>query len=896
MGKKSIEPLIRRFFQWYGEASYDWKWILLITPLILTSLLSVGFFRLDSLRIDDPSFVFTPRDARWRREFNVFATLWPLNENRFVAGKSFEMKRFVNILLRAKDGGDILRENILDEIQALNQWIMNNITVSTDDAKFSLSYQDLCLNYDWVCGGNEHILMLRERIRVGHFIDLTYPKGGNKDTPVYLGSALGNVRLDEYTNVLRSAKITQLFYFLKQKPNVMAHYSSGFSYAVEDFLLKHFRSDLITISFAHYQSLQDGLEENAKHFKPNFIISFTTLCIYAIAFSFIIDREPRTEINWIRSKPYVACAGLLTTLLALSSGFGAMLLFGVPYNVINTIIPFLIIAIGIDDMFIMNACWDRTDSSENVNQRVSDMMAHAGVAISITNITDILSFAVGCITPLPGIQLFCSYACVTVTFCYLYQLTFFTAFLALMGDVEKSDRHCLFFYRIKSSPTIKHTSPSQCNIIDDSLSQQTALSAARLRSVKSINEKPKRNDDEQRLRFMRRFFVHTYGPFIVRSEIRLLVIIAYILFIAFAIIGCLNFKEGLDPKKLIANNHYMAAYFEDLKEFWVCGPQLHVALLNAPNFSDPIQREKMMAVVQAFENTEHTLGREGTVFFFLEYLNYLDDVNAELENTDKLWNSKLRTWLKYTGGSNQWTADIKFNQTDHSIESFRFQIALKNMIEPNDHKMAAKLLRDIADRQPLKVEIYHETFPFADQYLIIMPATIRNIVISLLCMSFVALLLIPSVLSSLLILLSIISICTGVFGYMTFWSVNLDAVSMISIIMSIGFAVDLSAHITYAFVASSGHSKQRVVQALGTLGWPIFQGATSTIVGISILYTVDAYIIQTFFKTIWLTMVIGLLHGLLFIPVTLSFLPSPSSSTHSQITTTVTDHQSIIKH
>ena len=43
--------------------------------------------------------------------------------------------------------------------------------------------------------------------------------------------------------------------------------------------------------------------------------------------------------------------------------------------------------------------------------------------------------------------------------------------------------------------------------------------------------------------------------------------------------------------------------------------------------------------------------------------------------------------------------------------------------------------------------------------------------------------------------------------------------------------------------------------------------------GISVLYTVDAYIILTFFKTIWLTMVIGLLHGLIFIPILLSIIP-----------------------
>lgn len=54
-----------------------------------------------------------------------------------------------------------------------------------------------------------------------------------------------------------------------------------------------------------------------------------------------------------------------------------------------------------------------------------DMMAHAGVTISITNITDILSFAVGCISELPGIQLFCSYACITFIFCYLYQVSDF---------------------------------------------------------------------------------------------------------------------------------------------------------------------------------------------------------------------------------------------------------------------------------------------------------------------------------------------------------------------------------------------------------------------------------------------------------------------------------------
>lgn len=46
----------------------------------------------------------------------MFNDNWPLDENKFLPGKSFETKRFINILIRAKDGGSILRETILEEI------------------------------------------------------------------------------------------------------------------------------------------------------------------------------------------------------------------------------------------------------------------------------------------------------------------------------------------------------------------------------------------------------------------------------------------------------------------------------------------------------------------------------------------------------------------------------------------------------------------------------------------------------------------------------------------------------------------------------------------------------------------------------------------------------------
>lgn len=103
------------------------------------------------------------------------------------------------------------------------------------------------------------------------------------------------------------------------------------------------------------------------------MVSFFVLAAYALLSSFTLKRESARKIDWVRSKPWVACAGKLercaemapafvityysdsvnllkikfqgmfTTVLSIISAFGFLFLIGVHYNVINTIIPFLII-------------------------------------------------------------------------------------------------------------------------------------------------------------------------------------------------------------------------------------------------------------------------------------------------------------------------------------------------------------------------------------------------------------------------------------------------------------------------------------------------------------------------------------------------------------------------
>jgi hypothetical protein len=123
-----------------------------------------------------------------------------------------------------------------------------------------------------------------------------------------LGTAIGDIKLNKSDNTVLEAKITQLFYFLKQEPESVRKYSTDFEYAVERFFLHDFRSDLISISFAHYQSLEDGLNENSKRFAPNFVFSFTSLSIFCILCAFTL-RSGTRRLDFIQSKPYLAIAG-----------------------------------------------------------------------------------------------------------------------------------------------------------------------------------------------------------------------------------------------------------------------------------------------------------------------------------------------------------------------------------------------------------------------------------------------------------------------------------------------------------------------------------------------------------------------------------------------------------
>lgn len=151
----------------------------------------------------------------------------------------------------------------------------------------------------------------------------------------------------------------------------------------------------------------------------------------------------RSRHNSIRSKPWEALWGCIVPLLSLLSAVGLLSAIGLKFQSIVVATLFLVLAVGVDDVFIIMRAWDRTDHRRTVPERLSATLEDAGPSITISSLTNAMSFAIGITSSTPAVQTFCIYSTVSIVICYFYQLILFTAILALSGIREESGRQSL---------------------------------------------------------------------------------------------------------------------------------------------------------------------------------------------------------------------------------------------------------------------------------------------------------------------------------------------------------------------------------------------------------------------------------------------------------------------
>lgn len=105
-----------------------------------------------------------------------------------------------------------------------------------------------------------------------------------------------------------------------------------------------------------------------------------------------------------RSVPDQCCQILLSIMgvvvigLAIFASFGLCFYLQLFFADMHPIIPFLLLGIGVDDMFVIVQSLENLPKSQKslpIPQRIGMTMKHAGVSITVTSLTDMMAFLIG---------------------------------------------------------------------------------------------------------------------------------------------------------------------------------------------------------------------------------------------------------------------------------------------------------------------------------------------------------------------------------------------------------------------------------------------------------------------------------------------------------------------
>ncbi len=189
---------------------------------------------------------------------------------------------------------------------------------------------------------------------------------------------------------------------------------------------------------------------------------------------------PRLPRNlFIESKVSLALFGIFLVILSVSSSVGLFSFMGVKVTlIIAEVIPFLILAVGVDNVFILVHELDRQnllhgpnaallgggatspveprgghfsqfDSSHDdvdaasvplflsAEERVARTVAKMGPSILLSSITETVAFALGALVPMPAVRNFALYAAGSVLLNAILQVTVFVSALAL--DLRRAE-------------------------------------------------------------------------------------------------------------------------------------------------------------------------------------------------------------------------------------------------------------------------------------------------------------------------------------------------------------------------------------------------------------------------------------------------------------------------
>ncbi|ORY34800.1 patched family-domain-containing protein [Naematelia encephala] len=639
----------------------------------------------------------------------------------------------------------------------------------------------------------------------------------------------------------------------------------------------------------------------------------------------------------VNSKFSLGLFGIIIVLVAVSSSVGLFSLLGVRVTlIIAEVIPFLVLAVGVDNVFILvhelerqNSLHSTGDSDPPINgdgddedepvqpslpaeERVARAVARMGPSIALSSITETVAFALGALVPMPAVRNFAIYAAGSVFLGAVMQVTVFVSAMSL--DLKRAEA-----MRIDCVPCVQLRPP--IGLYERNTPSEGVVS-----------------------KFVRR----VYAPALIQQEVKQLVLVFFGGLFLTAIIGIQHIKLGLDQRLALPADSHLVAYFDAEEKYFEVGPPVYFVAEHSDLPSRHGQQQLCGRFTTCLElsvanSLEAERKRPESSFLASPPAAWIDDflqwTNPTFESccrvrkadpsvfcaprdADRLcrpcfqgqeWDSTMQglpegeDFMRYLsrwlvsptdencplGGQAPYSAAVKLSPDNSTVAVSHFRAwhtPLKTQEDfTNALSAARRISADITRRTGVKVFPYSLFYVFFDQYEHIVAIAIQILSLALLAILGITSILLGSWRTGATVTATCGLAVASVMGIMGFWGISLNAISLVNLVISVGIAVEFCSHIARAFMgAGSGialggtsdggagkrrEMDERALTALVDVGPSVFSGITLTkLIGISVLALTRSKLLEVYYFRMWLALIVsGALHGLVLLPVLLSY-------------------------
>ncbi|CEG69122.1 hypothetical protein RMATCC62417_05252 [Rhizopus microsporus] len=691
---------------------------------------------------------------------------------------------------------------------------------------------------------------------------------------------LGGYEDEKYT----TAKALILTYVLKNSMNETdVARAEDWEKTLLDTILSHINErpewDGVRITYSTESSLETELNKSSNTDAKTILISYIVMFIYA---SVALGRLSSFNIRrWaVDSKFSLGVCGILIVIFSVSTAVGLFSLTGKKITlIIAEVIPFLVLAVGVDNIFILCHEYQRRvelGQDESIEERTAKTLGKMGPSILLSSLSETIAFGLGTMVTMPAVSSFAMMAAIAVFIDFLLQVTCFVSCLALDARRVKDRRaDCVPCVTVKAPEVIEKEG------------------------------------------FLESMIKLYYVPVILHHKIRY--------FIAFAFLGLFmlglslapQLPLGLDQRIALPSDSYLVQYFDDMSQYFNVGPPVYFVVKNA-NLTDrqeqqkvcgrfPACEEKSLANILELERKRANvsfIGEPTSVWLddFMLWLNpnfeccRLKKQPRRLSNLDRAYyeskpelckptdpqrrcvdcipnyDSTMKAipqgqafldmydyWINMTpdqdcplAGKAAYGDAVAVDREQMTVVAshFRtFHTPLRTQDEfISAYASARRIASDLSQELNLDIFPYSVFYIFFEQYTYIVSMAFEILGLAILSIFIVTSSLLGSLRCGLIVMGVVIMILVDVVGVMTLWGVSLNAVSLVNLVICIGISVEFCCHIARGFMVASGNLEDRAGKSMVDVGSSVFSGITLTkFAGIVVLAFTRSKIFQVYY-------------------------------------------------